>query len=186
MSARRSKRRWLYEIQWLGDPRITWESSDDLADAGVEVQQQMAEARERFAAKYRRRDVTHGSSELQSSSSSSDEDVPDPFQDDVEPNTILGDSEPPADASDADVVPPPVQPPTMSLHERRNLHQELRPVDQPLTERELRRRRRAGHRQRSLMSADGSVTMDVLISLHGKARQMLQDTLLLFTPSLLS
>ena len=74
----------------------------------------------------------------------------------------------------------------MSLHERRNLHQELRPVDQPLTERELRRRRRAGHRQRSLMSADGSVTMDVLISLHGKARQMLHDTLLLFTPSLLS
>ena len=186
LSARRSKRRWLYEIQWLGDPRITWESSDDLADAGVEVQQQMAEARERFAAKYRRRDVTHGSSELQSSSSSSDEDVPDPFQDAAGPSATFGNGEPSADTTDVLAVPPSTLPPAMSLHERRNLHQELRPVDQPLTERELRRRRRAGHRQRSLMSADGSATMDVLISLRGKARQLLHDTLLLFTPSLLS
>ena len=56
LEAFHSKRKWWYRVLWLGIPVATWESDEDLrATGGADVLQWMAEARERFQAKYRRR-----------------------------------------------------------------------------------------------------------------------------------
>ena len=56
LEAFHSKRRWWYRVIWLGYSQATWESEEDLeASAGETVRKWMADARERFQAKYRRR-----------------------------------------------------------------------------------------------------------------------------------
>ena len=56
LEAFRSKRRWWYRVLWLGYSQATWESHEDLeSTAGDDVKKWMADARERFAEKYRRR-----------------------------------------------------------------------------------------------------------------------------------
>ena len=159
LEAFHSKRRWWYRVLWLGYPTATWESHEDLeATAGIEVLKWMAQARERFQAKFRRKGGNADSTDYplqnsslldrsgpaasgESSSEESDEEAPplDPFETD---NAAESAATANVDASSLGDVPAEAirQAPARDV---RALHEERPPVTFQADERTQRRLRRA-------------------------------------------